>query len=207
MLSVYAILDAEPNGVSGMRFVDCGGILAAVKETDKAPPMGEQALREYDKTVRELAGMVEAILPARFGSVVDNEAALLAALKDRKSELRNALDLVRGREQMTLRLFGENTEPVADDASGPGTRYLNSKMRIPGLDGIRAKVSSFVRAERVERLNKPPLLASVFHLIDRNTSAAYVEALADMPRIATSGPWPPYAFGRWDIPREIRNES
>ncbi len=88
-----------------------------------------------------------------------------------------------------------------------GARYLANKVReaaVPGLDAIRADLSSFIRAEHIER-HQAPLLASVYHLIERGRSLPYRTALntsaASLPvRFAASGPWPPYAFARWETP-------
>src|SRR6266849_1030829 len=83
----------------------------------------------------------------------------------REAELLEALELVRGREQMTLRVFGE--APPADRRSG--TAYLESLRRsrsLPELDPLRAALEPLVRAERTE-VHRGPLLASVYHLIDR----------------------------------------
>jgi hypothetical protein len=64
------------------------------------------------------------------------------------------------------------------------------------LDGLQ----DLVRAERIERVDGPPLLATVYHLVDRGGAAAYLarlEALRTLVpdlRLTASGPWPPYAF-------------
>jgi hypothetical protein len=48
------------------------------------------------------------------------------------------------------------------------------------------------------RHDTPPLLASVYHLIDRGAADAYRTAIEAAPqstaRIVATGPWPPYAF-------------
>jgi len=118
---------------------------------------------------------------------------------------------VTGREQMTLRVFGEaapleDVAPVASDL-GPGARYLQGRRRqvrrnadVPELAPLRRHLDPLVRAEQAQRHDTPPLLASVYHLVDRGRAAAYVDAVATGAaalapiRAMATGPWPPYAF-------------
>jgi hypothetical protein len=210
LLYVYALFAAEPPAIPpAVRVVRCGNLFAAVRDIAERPTIQEQALRDHDQTVRALAEFADALIPARFGSVADDDDSLAELLESREPELLRALDLVAGREQMTLRVYGDApvARPSAIEAPGlgPGTRYLTSKIRenaipglIPGLDALRPHV----RAERIQRHGVPPLLASVYHLIERGQSARYLSALdvaASLPvRFAASGPWPPYAFGHWE---------
>jgi hypothetical protein len=221
LLYVYGLLDAEPSrlpdgGIEGLavRLQACGGLFAAVSEIPEPPEIREQFLREHEQTVRLITDCVNAILPARFGSIVADEETLRTLLREREAELRRSLAMVAGCEQMTLRVFTNTpgeipaTTIFPTEGLGPGARYLASKVRevsVPGLDAIRPELSSFVRAEQIQRHNAPPLLASVYHLIERGGSAAYLSVLkrtseaASLPvRFTASGPWPPYAFGRWE---------
>ena len=56
-----------------------------------------------------------------------------------------------------------------------------------------------MRAERVERHDAPPLVASVYHLVHGTDAAAYDAAFEagliglDV-RVTRTGPWAPYAF-------------
>src|SRR5207237_3669483 len=160
--------------------------------------------------VRRLADAVDAILPVRFGSLL-SESSLTDLLRIRERELSEALALVAGREQMTLRVLGDAPAPasVPLDAPphdlGPGTRYLTARQaewrrahEAPELAPVRPALQPLVRAERVARHDAPPLLASVYHLIDRGAAAAYQAAIERAAlgsvRLVASGPWPPYAF-------------
>jgi hypothetical protein len=193
----------------GVRVIALDGLWVAAGEVASAPSPTEAALRRHDTTVRRLARAVDALLPVRFGTVVSSEAELAATLAPRTAELRDALELVAGREQMTLRVYGSpaprsrsRPDPAAG-RSGPGARYLGARARaraVPEIDAIRPALAPFVRAERTERHRVPPLLASVYHLVDRGQDAAYRAALRQAARrapgirVRASGPWPPYAF-------------
>jgi hypothetical protein len=215
---VYALLGEAPRGDAGaglgaepLRFVPVGGVLAAVGDMAAPPAVSPTTLRAHDAVVRRLAAEVDAILPVRFGTLLDGERALADAIAGRAPRLREALALVAGREQMTLRVFGEPA-PAADAEAptselGPGARYLEARRRqarrdadVPELAPLRPSLAPLVRAEHAQRHDLPPLLASVYHLIDRGRAAAYLEAVAAgatalaPTRASATGPWPPYAF-------------
>jgi hypothetical protein len=216
---VYALLSEAPRPDAGaglsaepLRVVRVGDLVAAVGEMAERPVVSEATLRAHDAVVRRLAGAVDAILPVRFGAVL-SESALTDALAARARELTAALALVAGRAQMTLRVLGERAAPAppAEDGggsgAGPGARYLTARRAewrrthdAPELAPLRPTLAALVKAERVTRHDAPPLLASVYHLVDRDAVPAYLEAveggsaaLAPL-RVAATGPWPPYAF-------------
>jgi Gas vesicle synthesis protein GvpL/GvpF len=219
-LYLYAVLRQEPRGALGhglgdepLRLVRCGSLVAVAGSVDKAPPIDAASLRGHDRTLRRLADLVDAVLPVRFCTVVEDEVALADLLAPRGAELGEALELVAGREQMTLRLYGErpltDTEPPRPAAAdgGPGTRYLTERLRqerrldaTPEVAALRRALGALVVDERVERHDTPPLLASLYHLVERGTGPRYLAALAaaraDLGDLAArpSGPWPPYAF-------------
>jgi hypothetical protein len=211
MLYVYALLASRPRGAAGpglvgepVRVLDCGTVFAATGVVAMAPTPAPQSMRAHDSVVRRLAAGADAILPVRFGCVVEDRAALLRSLAGRESELRAALQLVAGQEQMTLRIYGERRPLASDAGGGPGTRYLAERRRareVPEIAPLRRLLSRIVRAERVDSHDRPPLVASVYHLIPRGRSAEYLAALErTAPSLAgirarASGPWPPYAFG------------
>jgi hypothetical protein len=217
---VYAVLTGAPRSGSlaglrdePLRALRVGDLVAAVGEMSERPAVSEATLRAHDVVVRRLADAVDAILPVRFGSLL-SETTLTDVLRRRARELGEALALVAGREQMTLRVLGEVSPPetVAPQTSadaagglGPGARYLAARhaewrrgREAPELAAVRPALASLVRVERVVRHDAPPLLASVYHLIDRGQGAAYqtlIERATLAPiRLVATGPWPPYAF-------------
>jgi hypothetical protein len=221
-LYVYAVLESGAR-VAGtgladepLRLVVCGDLAAAVGEMADTPAVDARALRAHDAVVRALAQSADALLPARFGCFVKDDIALRDALQPRARELGEALRLVRGCEQMTVRVYGTDTstppagDPAMDESAGgarPGTDYLVSRQRerrrareVPELDPVRPALSTLVREERAQRHRTPPLLASVYHLIERGQAAVYQETLTRAAaslgdvRVSASGPWPPYAF-------------
>jgi len=215
---VYALLGQVPPPGTGaglceepLRVVRVGELVAAVGDMTDPPAVSEATLRAHDAVVRRLADAVDAILPVRFGSLL-SESSLADLLAARAPELSEALALVSGREQMTLRVLGDARAAVETprddagaDALGPGARYMAARRaewrrarEAPELAPLRPALAALVRAERVTRHDTPALLASVYHLIDRGGAAAYQAAVqsADLGtvRVVATGPWPPYAF-------------
>jgi hypothetical protein len=216
---LYAVLaeppaGALPSGLSGepLRLVACDDVLAAVGDVASAPGVDEASLRAHDAAVRRLAAGASALLPARFGSVAADERQLCDALRPRLDAFREGLRAVRGCEQMTLRFARreaaavEAAPAVPSASAGPGTRYLDARRAsagdpraIPEVARVLDILAPLVRGERRERHERPPLLASVYHLVARETLDVYraaVDSAADDSglRVTSSGPWPPYAF-------------
>jgi hypothetical protein len=220
---VYAIMTPPPSGPLGVGLRDepltlvvAGDLVAAVGGMEEPPEATPGTIRGHDAIVTRLAGVSEAILPARFGMV--QEATALGEWLVSADALREALRLVAGREQMTLHVFddgttvataaeGEPPEPDAESRLGPGARYLERRRHqwrrettLPELAPLRERLAGVVAAERIERRTTPPFRASVYHLIERGRSGAYretVEAAGDLVagvRLRVSGPLAPYAF-------------
>lgn len=212
-LYVYALVGRPIHrplgrGLAGerLRLVEAAGLLVAVGNVGRAPRVTAVALRRHDAAVRRLVSRAEAVLPVRFGTVVTDAAALARALAPRVVGLREALALVTGHEQMTLRVYGDvaaRSDESTEATGGPGQRYLARRFRArraPEVDPLRHALRGLVSAERVERHERPPLLASVYHLVRRGDSERYLATVAAASarlgavRVSPSGPWPAYAF-------------
>jgi Gas vesicle synthesis protein GvpL/GvpF len=216
---LYALLSATPSCECGrgvcaepLRIVETGGLVALVGDVAEQPAASAVMLRAQDAVLRRLVGVLDAVLPVRFGTLLADDAALVEALAQRRPQLADALGRVAGCEQMTLRVWGEATEPTADPSGGavgdgPGARYLAGRRqarerarRVPELEVLRQRLGDLVREERAERHDRPPLLATVQHLIARGTSGRYLEAVDGTRdslrpcRVSVTGPWLPYAF-------------
>lgn len=212
-LYVYALVDRKLPAlkVSGrtIEAVQVGHLYAMAQRTEHAPVISEEALREQYDVVLELHERTAAILPARFGSLVDY-AELTRIVTLRHAQLAAALDLVRNREQMTVRLIGSAATPDAADrrvpagAARPGTRYLEERRAAAGypLPEAAARLTAAVRSLIVADKAEPGegnVRGILHHLIERRSSAAYCRALAlaasdvDFP-VKVTGPWPPFAF-------------
>jgi Gas vesicle synthesis protein GvpL/GvpF len=190
-----------------LRLIEAAGLLVVAGRVAGAPRVTRTMLRRHDATVRRLARRTDAVLPIRFGTVLDDRQALTRTLAPRAAGLREALTLVAGHEQMTLRVYGEaatmSDDRAAEPTDGAGQRYLARRLRArhaPEVDPLRRALRGLVSAERIERHERPPLLASVYHLVRRGDAGRYLatvaaaSALLSGVRVSPSGPWPAYAF-------------
>ena len=139
-LCVYAIvgrplgrrLVMNANGAK-VRSVRAGATSAVV--ADCAGPLSPtvRALRGHDAVVRRIAGVVPALLPVRFGTLVDSDRSLVALLDAWSEDLQKALALVDRQCQMTLRLFAlAGTAVAAGDVFSIGGL---STLLLTGSDG------------------------------------------------------------------------
>ncbi len=212
-LYVYAIVDCRlPRlRIAGrtLETVPVGDLYAIAQRVGQAPPISEQALRDQYDIVVELTACAPAILPARFGALLDpGELTRIVTL--RHQQLALALDLVRNREQMTVRLIAAVPEEVSAGrrmvpaAAGPGTHYLEERRTAAGypLPAAAAKLTEAVRQLVVAEKAEPgdgDVRAMLYHLIDRRSTAAYCRALFAAAAtvefsVKVTGPWPPFAF-------------
>jgi hypothetical protein len=215
---VFALVDAKtaPLHVAGheIEFLDVAGadgIYAAVERVDARPAPSEETLRAQHDVVVAIARHVDAVLPARFGSLVDR-GELERVVTLRRGVILESLDLVRGRVQMTARLFDSRPDNAGTEvAAAPpratsGTGYLQQRWHAAALrarpDGIldfTAALAGIAVAERFEA-GRGALATTVYHLIDRGGVGKYNRALERIRsrlvprRLTISGPWPPFAF-------------
>jgi hypothetical protein len=228
-LYVYAIVDApvaldDLHGVAGepLRIVESGDRKAHAIAGDFAgvivspPALTAETLRAQDALVRELAAHAGALLPARFGGRFADEQTLRQTLDDLAPRLDRALTRVRGREQMTIRLFYDESlsrsslsslsvehpfevplarDEASDDARlGPGTRYMRQRAaegrQFPAaIEELREALADAIDDERVER-GQSPVIGSIHHLIPRGSADRYrarLDEAAAASRFAASG--------------------
>jgi hypothetical protein len=210
-LYLYAVLGAPlaagASGIEGepIETVALGGAWLAVGRLAQAPAPKIETLRAHDRAVRGLQALSEAILPARFGQAVEDSATLERRFAPVAERLKAGLEKVEGCVQMTLRLQGVSIpETAGEPGDQPGTAYLLGKRRLvtgagldPAIDALRAGCAVVVRGERVGWSERGSRL-TFYHLVPRALLAEYTAVVdahrAALPRLAVSGPWPPYAF-------------
>jgi hypothetical protein len=221
-LYVYAIAGApvpldDLHGVGGepLRMVPSGDRTshAIVGDIASPPALTAEILRAQDVLVRDLAERADALLPARFGSHFSDERALNQTLDELAPRLERSLTRVRGREQMTIRLFHDAhvNADAGDDAGGdagderddrderPGTRYMRRRAaevrQMPAVvEVLRTGVAGIIEDERVERGQSPSsqssVIGSIHHLIPRGSADVYrarLEEAAASPEFVASG--------------------
>lgn len=209
---VFALADRPPRAASvrgftsAVTFRRAAGFYAAVERRSDVPPSDLGSLEHHQGVVERLAGRVPAILPVRFGTLLTTEA-IEESLEPRHEDISDALDLVRGRRQMTWRLASPLPAPQrrgeARVSFSSGAEYLRQAARPaglplpPGLRQVRTRLGPLAAAER-EGLRTQTLPAALYHLVDRTAVKRYIieaeSVRARFARLTLSGPWAPYAF-------------
>jgi hypothetical protein len=219
---VFALVDQRPRGRAGAGLT--GGLIARpipggfviVERRADVPPVELGALKKHDSVVRRLADAVPAILPVRFGTLLEVES-IEEALLDRDEEIGEAFDAVRNRQQFTWRRaarIGRSASALRAARPGKaqgrgaiaasGTAYLRAAVQAarppaaaPAFRAAREKLRPFVAVERYQPATST-LPDSLYHLVDRGSAARYralAETLASAsPLIRVTGPFPPFAF-------------
>jgi hypothetical protein len=198
-------------GIGGERLrpITVGRITALVGALARPPRVTEAALRRYSLVLQSLSEQLPSLLPARFGTSVEDLIELTFILQSRQQAFRRNLQDVRGRVQMTVRVVEPRRPPAVPrpktNAAGveSGAEYLRTRAAdaarardISGFAPLRGAVRRWIRDERVERRGP---VASVYHLVPRGQAEKYRQALERAARdagqpVIVSGPWPPYAF-------------
>lgn len=207
-LYVYALSgrSAAPFAAHGhhIEFVEFGNVHAVVERSGERPAVSEAALRIQHEIVIRISAAVDDALPVRFGArVEEEELGQLVAM--RRDVIQRALDLVRGRVQMTVRIRGQEVseERVASPttASPTGTAYLEARRAAAArpLTPMAMSVAAAVRYLAVsEKVDGPANRTSItmYHLIDKHRVGDYNDALSVLQSstLAVSGPWPAFAF-------------
>ena len=214
-----------PAGLVGVddtpvRAIDLDGIGAWVSDVTGTTMVASPArARGHDRVVRSALDR-ETPLPARFGQVVADVAALIAMVGSRRAALESALDAVAGTVEMTVRVL----LPSVDEGA-PASPHLQPERRsISGRDYleraaakqqrernvlamgriVRERVSSavqeLVRAEAFSGAQAGSGMATLSHLVPRENVEVYRSTLLQLrdkePTLAimVSGPWAPYSF-------------
>jgi Gas vesicle synthesis protein GvpL/GvpF len=186
-----------------LQCIAIGGI-DAILERSGTPARTLDDIQLQHRIVSRLAARASSLLPARFGSIV-NEGALRSLVEERQNEILAALRLVRNCEQMTLRVFGPaerggDTDPPA----ASGTAYLARRRErahqpAPELEIVRRELGALARAERAEPGERGVRLV-VYHLVARRLISRYrrratvLQALLTPYGVTVTGPWPVFAF-------------
>ena len=190
--------------VSGRRVhvLAVGGISALGAMASADDTFSEAALREQHDIVLGLAERIDPLLPVRFGTRISHDQIEATLLRSRDVVMR-ALENVRGRQQMTLRLIGVPAVEPRPAPARSGADYLQQRRAASSapreLEAVLAAVKRFVVQERMSP-GRGGVRATLFHLVDRNSVASYLEAVEQaaitMPAdsVSVTGPWPPFAF-------------
>ncbi len=220
MSHVYVVAlsshNARPFSVDGhhIEFVEVGGVFAAIERRSAPPIVSEEELRSQHDVVNAIFERLDDLLPVRFGAWIDKQQ-LASTIGRQKAAIVDALQLVRGRVQMTIRFLSPQSKARRDRRSGEraasGTEYLQAR-RVAELwmpeeaTALRSAVRDLIVAERVSagseggaKPSGPAGLGSVpslYHLISRDRVSTYRARTQpfECATVIVTGPWAPFAF-------------
>ena len=208
---VFALVDAPPakrlakglSGPLGLRRV--GDAFAVVERREDVPPAEFGTLQRHHDVVTQMGEHVPAILPVRFGTLLDTDA-LEEALEERDEDLHAAFTMVRNRVQFSWRRHQPRrptARPSDARSAASGTEYLRRAARAArpappaAWRTIRAKLTPLIVSERYQPAGAN-LPDSLYHLVDRDHARRYATLAAALlhanPALTMSGPFPPFAF-------------
>jgi hypothetical protein len=212
---VFALVDTAPRGAKGKGLSGPLGLrripggYAVVERRADVPPAEFGSLQRHQDVIARLAARVPAILPVRFGTLLEDDA-IDEALADREEEIAQGLAAVRDRVQFTWRRRGIRTRRPAttttasrSTAEPSGAEYLRrlAKAAKPAPPAawrtLRSTLAPLISAERYQ-----PATASnpesLYHLVARDAVLRYTTVAAALrhadAKLSMTGPWAPFAF-------------
>jgi hypothetical protein len=212
---VFALVDKVPTrragkGLTGpLSFREVSGAFAIVERRADVPPIEFGSLKRHQDVVNRLAAQVPAILPVRFGTLLEPEH-LEEATSERDDEIAEAFDLVRDKVQFTWRVAGGRRSGIGDRKTGnavasatSGTAYLRRAARAANpappaaFRALRARLAPLMTKQRYQP-GTAAIPEAVYHLVDKGNVDRYAAAAAALrkasPLLTVSGPYPPFAF-------------
>ena len=189
-------------GVEGapIRWIDVGGLRCFV--SDRGAQMPRERVPEMVKAFNEVLQRIFAqttIIPFRFPTIVESEADLKEFVNSRSGEYRSALQRLRDKVQMDVRITAKPER--AESSTQSGKAYLKHRSALHRqaqsiLEEFR-RVSHSVAEEWGEGESAGGIRA--FALIGRASLPMFLKEIAKVPVPAgisarVTGPWPPSEF-------------
>ena len=194
-------VDGTGFGDAPLRAVRVDSLLAIVSDSP-ALRSDPETLVEYEQILERISTHYP-VVPARFGSVLRDDDAVLEMLRTRQQQFLAALDRISGAVEGALSAsWGQPT--LARDDGQTGSGYLSTRLemrrRAREVAGELTPLGKLARTSRCELPARPAQPMRCAYLLDRDRIdefAAVVERLdrrlADVDLVCT-GPWPPYSF-------------
>jgi hypothetical protein len=199
VIELYAITNAPPppHLPGGLRAIASAGLVAVyapAEEQDATPA----ALWRREELIESLMEDDCDVLPVRFGSRVEDEAAAIRVLDSLRESLTGALERVRGAVELSVRVLGEQED---DDPPAGGGAYIRAKAQRGAVaDSIHGQLGTHARATAMHGSGTRDELMRAAYLVDRESVEAFTERVAQIQRerpqlsVLCTGPWPPYSF-------------
>jgi Gas vesicle synthesis protein GvpL/GvpF len=197
VIELYAITDDPAPPQPPLRAVKSDGLTALCAPAERRELTAE-VLWEHEAVVEALMEERD-LLPMRFGTLVEDDEAAVRALEERREELRNSLDRVRGAVELAVR--AEANAPKDNPPAGTtGAEYIRAKAHRKEAARMLHEPLAFLARESV--VQPGPELLRAAYLVDREAVESFVglvrrlQETHDGLRVLCTGPWPPYSFAQ-----------
>jgi hypothetical protein len=204
---VYAIAAHGEASVQGLglqhqplRGLHAGPLVAIVSDHRGAPPSALETLWEYERIVERIGELCPTV-PARFGSVLDDDEAVLEMLRDRGEQLLAVLGHTRGAVELALRATWEQPpEPESQTGAGYMRARLQLRSRAREVAGELMPLGKLSRTSRCELPASPEQPLRCAYLVDRELVGDFTASVEELDHrlsgvdLVCTGPWPPYSF-------------
>ena len=196
MIELYAITDDPSPPEPPLRAVTCDG-LTALCAVAESRPLTQEVLWRHGELVE---GWMEErdLVPVRFGTLLVDERAAEEAVAQRREQLIEALERVRGAVEVAVRAQGGEPDEERPQQGETGRAYMRAKARRTQAARLLHEPLALLARESV--VHTGPELLRAAYLVDREAMdgfVALVKRLQDAhPSLSVicTGPWPPYSF-------------
>jgi hypothetical protein len=215
MIWVYALCEAPDRppprrrglAQAPLEGIPAGRVLAVVSRHSHAP--GEPALDAlwaHERVIERLMAD-RAVLPMRFGTKFPDEAALRAAVESREEAVLAALEHVRGRLELGVRVMrpagSDGDEPAPPPRDGREyllTRLAGARRAEAAAAELHDPLAALAVSARRRSTQAPDEVLRAAYLVDRAQVAHFRATVERLQRdhedvaLLLTGPWPPFSF-------------
>ena len=217
---------ALPRGLGGtqVHLIACRSISALVSDMAAAHLVDNVSNALVHQAVVQAAVQhFPAVMPCRFGTLLADEAQILALIHQHYTACESELARLRNKLEVGVQVIFRGskveTEPALETAGlTAGTQYLLTKRRqSEASKTLRATAEDFAQACNIattplwtevkaqQRRLEQGLLLSLCYLVPRDQVSAFRHAYEQLSRVSPqrallyTGPWPPYSFTAIDL--------
>jgi hypothetical protein len=213
---LYGIVQRDLAGSSpdpGICLLAAHGLAAAVSAVQAMGlPSSVSSLLAYERVVEAIHAR-QAVIPLRYGCVMESESAVMRLLEDHRQEYQALLSRLLGMTEMGIRiLWPARLGVMPDFPPSPGaaylmslrTRYNSANALAPEESQLADRIMSLLSGCSTEQRREVSpsshgRLVSLYFLTPKTWAEQFREKARqiDPPsgaKLLLSGPWPPYNF-------------
>ena len=192
MIELLAITDDTAPAGPPLRIVRAGELAVVVAPASSEDEVDADALWRREALIEDLMEQ-RALLPVRYGTLVEDDAAAAEVVAGRGEALAGALRRVRGAVELSVRAIA----PGRPDEGSPGDRVRARSAHERTAAALHERLAAAAREQA--RHDGRELLRAAY-LVDRAEVGRFVSLVRGLQvehrelSIVCTGPWPPYSF-------------